>query len=121
MRKTISLHISSWILLVVILTAMLHCIHESAYAMPSYQAAVSATVVDNNLSAAHQCPSAPLEQHGDYDGCDSCANCVCHAPLSSQPIHLSYTPAIMALHTVEPIELFPEVYLTKFIPPQNHA
>jgi hypothetical protein len=117
MRKKFSLHRFSWILLVVMLAATLHCVHESAHAMPSHLP----TAVAGDLSATHQCPSAPDDQHGDYDGCDSCANCVCHAPLSSQPIQLSYKPAIMALHTVEPIELLPEVYLSKFIPPQNHA
>lgn len=120
MRNIIHFKFTSWLLLAVMLAVTIHCVHESAHAMQGHISAAR-TISKDFVSVPHHCPRPPYDQHSDNDGCDSCANCACHAPLSCQPIHLNYKPAIMALHTVEPIELLPEVYLTKFIPPQNHA
>lgn len=75
----------------------------------------------SEVSVTHQCPCAPLEPHKDYDGCDSCINCACHAPLTVQPIQLGYNPITLNLNKSEPFKHLPEVYLPKFIPPQEQA
>ncbi len=73
------------------------------------------------MSAPHQCPCSPHEQHNDYDGCDTCSNCACHASLTIQQFQLRYNPMILDLSTSHPFKHLPEVFLSKFIPPQNNA
>jgi len=95
---------------------------ESAHAMQSHVIAAGDQASPSEISASHQCPCSPLEQHKDYDGCDTGVNCACHAPLTMQPIQLSYNPSILDnLYASDPFKHLPEVYLSKFIPPQNQA
>jgi hypothetical protein len=104
------------------LTVTIDGVHESAHAMQSHVIAASDQVSLLEIFASHQCPCSPLEQHKDYDGCDTCVNCVCHAPLTMQPFQLSYNPSILdSLYASDPFKHLPEVYLSKFIPPQNPA
>ena len=121
MRKLIPLKFVSQFLLVIMLVVTVHGVHESAHAM---QGNVKASNDQSSLSqvfAPHQCPCAPLEQHKDYDGCDTCINCACHAPLPVQVFKLGYNSIILSFSTSEPFTYLPEVYLSKFIPPQIHA
>ena len=108
----------SWVILVVMLTATIHCVHESAHAMQSNVAEADNQGLHSEISTPHQCPCTPLEQHNDDDGCDTCINCTCHAPLAIQPLQLSYNPIISNLSTSDPFKHLPEVYLSKFVPPQ---
>jgi hypothetical protein len=103
------------------LTVTITGVHESAHAMQSHVTAPSDQASPSEISASHQCPCAPLEQHEDYDCCDTCSNCSCHAPLTIQPLQLSYSPIILDLSTPDTFKHLPEVYLSKFIPPQNPA
>lgn len=114
MRQVIPLKFISRLILVIMLTVAINGMHESAHAMQNN--VVSAD--DKDISEPHQCPCTPLDQHQDSDGCDTCVNCACHAPLSSGLILFSYNPIIRDLLTTEPFKFLPEVYLTKFIPPQ---
>ncbi|MBK5274924.1 MAG: hypothetical protein JJE30_07720 [Desulfuromonadales bacterium] len=122
MRKLIPLQFFSKLLLVVMLTVTINGVHESAHAMQYNMAATADQDLHSELSVPHQCPCTPLEQHKDYDGCDNCINCTCHAPLTVQQFELSYNPSsILALQISNPFKFLPEVYLSKFIPPQNQA
>jgi hypothetical protein len=112
--------IVTWALLIVTLFVTINCVHESAHAVQRDMAATGDTE-QSTVSASHQCPFAPLEQHEDYDGCDACVNCACHAPLAFQQFQLSYRPMILALNTTYLFKHPPEVFLPKFIPPQNKA
>ena len=64
-------------------------------------------------------PDNPVEKHSAGDHCDSSCNCPCHAPIAVQPIRAEYAPLVSPLVFIEPFTAFPEVYLPKFIPPQN--
>lgn len=122
MRKLIPLKFFALILLVVMLTVAINGVHESAHAMQSQvTSSDEKDGLHSEIAAPHHCPCVPLEQHKDYDGCDSCVNCACHAPLIVQPLKLVYNPIIVALSTYDPLNFLPEVYLSKFIPPQIHA
>jgi len=119
MRKFIHLKFFAAILLLVMLTVTLHSTHESAHAM---QSPVNPTISALEDQATHDnTPCTPFEHHRDYDGCDSCVNCACHASLTIGPFQLSYNPVISELQPYDPFRLLPEVYLTKFIPPQIRA
>jgi hypothetical protein len=99
------------------LTVTINGVHISAHAMQSHviDASIQASSAEN--SASHQCPCSPLEEHKDCDGCDTCINCACHAPLSIEQFQLSYNPIILDMSTSDPFKHLPEVFLSKFIPP----
>jgi len=118
MRTYIHLKFVSSVLMFVMLTVTLHGIHESAHAMQG-QASISISTAD--AAVPHDPPCTPFEHHQDYDGCDSCVNCACHASLTIQPLQLSYNPVITELQPYDPFRYLPEVYLTRFIPPQITA
>jgi hypothetical protein len=121
MKKFIPLKFFSLILVVAMLTVTINGVHESAHAMQSHFDTASDQASLLNISDSHQHPFAPLEQHQDYDGCDTCFNCSCHASPIVQPFRLNYNPIIISLASSDPFRYLPEVFLSKFIPPQNHA
>ena len=121
MRKFIHLKFFSLIVVVVMLTVTINGVHESAHARQDHVTAACDRAAHTELSASQHCPCAPLEQHNDYDGCDTCVNCVCHAPLTMQPFLLSYNPVILDLHISAPLNFLPEVYLSLFVPPDSAA
>jgi len=121
MRKFIHLKFFSWVLLVVTLTVTINGVHNNAHAMQSQIAAASVQVSTSEITASHHCPCIPHDQHEDADCCDTCINCACHAPLTVQPLQLGYNPIISELSAPDPFKHLPEVYLSKFIPPQIHA
>ncbi|HZV80704.1 MAG TPA: hypothetical protein VFF53_00895 [Geobacteraceae bacterium] len=121
MRNHVHLKFLSWLLLAVMLIAAVHGVHENAHAMEIHAAESGCTASSAEHSSPHECPCTPLEQHKDYDGCDSCVNCVCHASLSMHQFSLSYSPLVLELKPFEPFRYIPEVYLSRFTPPQNQA
>ncbi len=118
MRKLIPLKFVSQLLLVIMLIVAVNGVHESAHAMQDNVKASSDQTSLSQISAPHQCPCTPPADHKDYDGCDTCVNCACHAPLSVQPLVLNYNPSILSLRFSDPYQYLPEVFLSKFIPPQ---
>lgn len=121
MKKIIPAKFISLLLLVVMLTMTITGVHESVHAMQCHVKKVSEQATLLEVTTSHFNPSAPLEQHNDFAGCDTCANCTCHAPLSNQPVLICYNPVVLTLHTSEPFRFLPNVFLSKFIPPQIHA
>lgn len=121
MRTLIPLKFFSLLLLVVMVTVTISGAYGNAHALQSHVAATGAQDVPSDLSAPHQCPCTPFEQHKDYDGCDTCVNCTCHASLVVQPFQLDYRPFELDLRPSDPFRFLPEVYLSKFIPPQKQA
>lgn len=63
----------------------------------------------------------PSDENTLPDHCDSSCNCPCHAPLTWQPVLASCAPHISSLVFSEPFKAIPEVYLSKFVPPQLNA
>lgn len=71
------------------------------------------------LSAINkQLPLSPGNKSTQPDHCSSTCYCSCHAPLTLQPVRLCYSPQIDSLLFYETFQAIPEVYLSKFIPPQ---
>lgn len=119
MRKLIHMKFFSSLLLLAMLTVMLHCAHDSAHAHAKQSEEVTGERVSHSEISTAQRSTCPHEQHNDYDGCDTCINCTCHAPLIIQPLQLSYNPIISNLGATDLFKHLPEVFLSKFIPPQN--
>jgi len=121
MRSAIYLKFISWVMLVVVSSFTLHCVRESAHAMQERAAAAGEQTSDTQVSAQHHCPCSPVGEHTDYDDCDSCADCACHAHLTVQPFQFISNPTISDLCMIDSFRHLPEVYLTRFIPPQIQA
>jgi hypothetical protein len=115
MRKYLHLKFFSCALLVAIMAMNIVCLHEGECSVQE------STIASDSTHAPKGSPVSPSGEHRDYDGCDTCINCACHAPLSSQPLRLCYNPLVSALALSDPYNSLPEVYLPKFIPPQNNA
>jgi len=120
MRARIPLKYFSMILLLVTLTSAICGVHGSAYASPCHESVVHELTSPADTSASRQSPSEAPEQHDDFDGCDTCVNCACHAPLIAQSIQLSYKPSVRDNVTRStPFNFLPEVYLSLFVPPDS--
>lgn len=119
MLKLIPLKFVSRLLLLVMLTVAINCISESSHAMQGHLFATGGHAEHVGNDAPHQCPDSSQEQHQDHDCCDSCSNCATHAPLTNQMMPIVYNPLITDQQFSEPFKHFSEVFLPKFIPPQN--
>jgi hypothetical protein len=68
------------------------------------------------------CPCHPAPEHSSSDHfCYGNCNGPCHAPLSSVSVVFAYMPVGIPLSFSDHKQFIPEVYLSKFIPPQNLA
>jgi hypothetical protein len=76
-----------------------------------------------SVSASDCCHHGDSPDHSlpesDSDGCHSCGTCPCHAPLVSALLFPPFAPVVTALQSFYSEKQIPEVYLSKFIPPQN--
>lgn len=118
MRKFIHLKFISSFLLLVMVSVTINGAHESAHAM---QSPVNSANSSLETQSPHDAPCTPFEHHQDYDGCDSCVNCACHASMPVLSFKLGYDPVISELSTSDLFKYLPEVYLSKFVPPQIQA
>jgi hypothetical protein len=67
----------------------------------------------------HGCPcDSPDQQDED---CGVCCACPCHGTWPASLYTLSYIPVISELALRKSFQFIPEVYLSKFIPPQLTA
>lgn len=72
-----------------------------------------------NVVTSDHCPACPDDQHQNTEHRHS--SCEHHSSLyvAGQSVLLSYNPNITAHFIKDPFKAIPEVYLDKFIPPQN--
>ena len=112
-----SLKFFASILIMALLMVTASGVYESAHAMKNLVSTASDQVTQPEVSDSNQCPTCPP----DHKDCHVCINCVCHSFLTIQPFQFSYTPPVLDLVTPERFKFLPEVYLSKFIPPQIHA
>ncbi len=78
---------------------------------------VKASAVDSHGDA----PCCPDSGHSDGDHCQSCLSCPCHAPLAGDMLQFNHSPSFRLLSFFEHHTAPPDVYLPKFVPPQNLA
>ncbi|SNB44769.1 hypothetical protein [Geobacter sp. DSM 9736] len=74
-------------------------------------------------SHAHDCSNGQHPEHpqegGHQEHDDSCCNQHSHASAVFYSLTLTYTPHSSQMRVFEPFRAVPEVYLDRFIPPQN--
>lgn len=119
MRKLLSLKLISLLLLTVILTAMTHGLCDEAHASHHFLSAKS-DQTESLSSPSNHCTDCPVDDHdGGSGNCDSCTNCICHTFSLLHHFNYLYLPFTSDLLTFQAFKPLPEVYLSKFIPPQN--
>jgi len=59
------------------------------------------------------------EQGAHHEDGESCCDSHSHVSIPYQPISYTHSPRLITHLTGEPFRFIPEVYLDKFIPPQN--
>ncbi|MBJ6749981.1 hypothetical protein [Geomonas anaerohicana] len=84
------------------------------------------TVADCVQAASHvdrgcDTPDCPLQDDAGHDDCDFCCDCACHLSLSVGHFSLDYNPVFAALQSFDRFTFLPEVFLSKFVPPQLRA
>ncbi len=109
--------VTSLFLIVTILVAsgLCSCLDSHA-AQQSPAAAVAA-----DCGGAGHCPACPGDDHSDTDHDAGSCFCACHLPLIAPKIEICYNPIVTSLFPLEKFSAIPEVFLPKFIPPQNLA
>lgn len=119
MRKLLPLKFFSWLILAAVLTALVHGACKSAHASQSGSAVSSEHAAQSEIFASQNCPCCPVEPADHHGACDSCINCICHATSLAGQVELTYLPVVIELQAFHPYKHLPEVFLSKFIPPQN--
>jgi len=112
LKKFISL-----LVIATILAASLFCSCLDSHAAEQSRPEAAGTA----CAADDHCPACPADDHPDADHCASSCFCSCHLPLTVLAIRIEHSQVITDLVFLESFTAMPEVYLPKFIPPQNLA
>lgn len=107
--------------IVMLATSTFYC-ESDAKEFPSMKAAVPAYLSTPVLKASKPDSvfSSAHVSH-DTDQCDSCRYCACHAPLPRHFSGVDFSPEATIPIFSEKTQILHEVYLTRFVPPQNMA
>jgi hypothetical protein len=109
--------LTSLLLVVIILVASTLCLCRETHATGQPETAA----VSCDADADPSCPACPDKGGSDADHDAASCFCPCHLPLIVQPVRICPAPLMSRLFFFEPLTVFPEVYLPKFIPPQITA
>lgn len=114
--------LTSLLLVVIILAATTLCLCRETHATGQPEsAAASCAAAADHCPVCPACPACPDKGGSDADHDAASCFCPCHLPLIVQPVRICPAPLISRLFFFEPLTVFPEVYLPKFIPPQITA
>ncbi|WP_136525027.1 hypothetical protein [Geomonas ferrireducens] len=111
----------STLLLVVLFCFILGGTCESAHAK---QLGVSAASCDQTVShegAECDLPGCPADGESGHTDCDFCCDCACHLSLSLGSFSFNYLPLLSDIKSFDRFTFLPEVFLSKFVPPQLRA
>lgn len=116
LKKTASL----LFIAILTVTALFPCPKDAAAEQSRGSQLQSFTALD--VTAGDHCPNCPDQgDHSESGHCDSCCSCSCHPPVIGQPVRIRLDQVVIDLVFLELFTALPEVYLPKFIPPQNVA
>ncbi|ACH38952.1 hypothetical protein Gbem_1938 [Citrifermentans bemidjiense Bem] len=111
----------SWFILASVFAVLCNGVCSTAHALESQISNSQDSAVTGTADSVDT-PCCP-DDHHDSDGpaCDDCVNCLCHVTVVPQLFSLNYLPVFSDLSSFTAFRFIPEVYLPKFIPPQNLA
>jgi len=117
MRPAFLKKFTSLFLIVTILAASGLCSCLDSHA--AQQSTAASVAVE--CGAVDHCPACPVDEHSDADHDAASCFCSCHLPLLELPMDIQPSPLAGKLSFFERFTVVPEVFLPKFIPPQNLA
>ena len=92
---------------------------STAHALESQLSSLQVSAV-TDAAASFGVPCCPDDHHdSESPACDDCVNCLCHVTVAPQLFRLNYLPVFSDISCFAAFRSLPEVYLPKFIPPQN--
>uniref|UniRef100_C6DYP2 DUF2946 domain-containing protein n=1 Tax=Geobacter sp. (strain M21) TaxID=443144 RepID=C6DYP2_GEOSM len=118
MRENPLFKFTSWFILASVLLLLCNGVCSTAHALES----LVSNSQDTAASTADRvgAPCCPDNHHdSESPACDDCVNCLCHVTVAPQLFRLNYLPVFSDISSFAAFRLLPEVYLPKFIPPQN--
>lgn len=117
MPDLIPVKLISRLLLIVMLTFTVSSAYDSAHAMQGKVEVAGYHETGSQVAVSHQCPCCP-QQQSDSDGCDLCCDCACHTLCCLQHFSFDRKLFLSELQSYDRFTYLPEVFLTKFVPPQ---
>ncbi len=112
---------TSLLLVVVILMAPTFCLCQEINGEDHLRIERSQAAGHGSIGNCDQSPCCPGDDDAggshDASGCF----CSCHLPVTVHVPRIHHVPLVGDVSTFEPFTALPEVYLSKFIPPQNQA
>ncbi|GFO63552.1 hypothetical protein [Geomonas paludis] len=121
MRNSFPVKFCSFLLLAVIFCTFLSGACDNAHALEGCGTAADCMQAASHVDRGCDTPDCPLQGDAGHDNCDFCCDCACHVSLSVGHFSLDYHPVFAALHTFDRFTFIPEVFLSKFVPPQLRA
>ncbi|WP_129125814.1 hypothetical protein [Geomonas oryzae] len=120
MRTFIPIRFLSVLLLAVTFSTLLGGVLDSAHAM---QRCVAEAGCEQSLSPQNSDCDTPVcpSEDSDHDGCDLCCDCACHLSVNVEHFSFAYLPLLSEIRTTDRFVHLPEVFLSKFVPPQLRA
>ncbi len=114
--------IVSLLLVVLIGSASLFSLCQIAHASDHSECTRGVKAAATAVTTEHGCdPALPAGEQRDTDQCDSSCYCTCNLPVTGSPLQFDKKLLIAELTAIEVFTALPEVFLPKFIPPQNLA
>ncbi|MBU5637336.1 hypothetical protein KOM00_11395 [Geomonas sp. Red69] len=121
MRKFFPVKFFSSLLLAVVFCTSLSGACDTAHALERCGTVADCVQADSHVAGDCDTPDCPLQGEAGHDDCDFCCDCACHVSLSVSPFSLDYNPVFAALQSFDRFTFIPEVFLSKFVPPQLRA
>lgn len=118
MPRTSVKKFTALLLLVSIVIASVLCLCPQTEAAGMLASAASTVSCD---AATEPCQDCPGDSHSDTGSRDLLCDCPCQPTLIEPLTQLGHFPLVEDLVLPERFTAFPEIYLTKFVPPQNLA
>lgn len=88
------------------------------HVVTSHAGNIDPSASSTTVAANHQHEG---DQGAHHEDGESCCDSHSHASIPYQPISYTHSPRLITNLSGEPFKFIPEVYLDKFIPPQNLA
>ncbi len=122
MRYVMPLKSISTLLLAVLFCIILGGVCDRAHATQAGGVTtVSCAQTVSHAGADCDIPVCPTDEEDGHADCDFCCDCACHLSLSLDSFSFNYLPLLSDIQSFDRFAFLPEVFLSKFVPPQLRA
>lgn len=117
-RKVIALTLVAVIICLSINTffSVAHEVEEAGFSTPH-----NIKIGFLHVETSDHCPSCPIDDHPNTDHDHFSCDHHTYMSMAAQTVYRHPVPVTLSIVNVDPFQFIPEVYLDKFIPPENLA